>query len=81
MSISNTSSISKKDIHSFFVTLGETSRSGGGTLKKKNIYTAHSSKKQDEYYEQIKSNVYLEKYFKKLQSRDRKIAPPPKPNK
>jgi hypothetical protein len=72
-------SIVKKDIHSFFIQRVETSRSGGGTLKKKNMYTTHSTKKQNEMYESIKDNLYLSTYFKKLQNRDRKLAPPPKP--
>ena len=73
--------LSKLGIHTFFVTRGETTRSGGGTLKKKYMYTSPPPDEKRKYYEKIKNDPLLEKYFTRLQSRDRKLAPPPKPNK
>lgn len=73
--------ITKLDIHELFVFQGETTRSGGGTLKKKYMYSRPSDETQKNMYEKIKHDSLLEKYFKKLQLRDRKLAPPPKPKK
>jgi len=67
----------------FDVFYGEKSvtRSGGGTSKKKMCRLAVSNDKIKEVLSVLKSadNKIMIKYFEKLQNRDVKIAPPPRP--